>query len=667
MVTVNVEKLKNKNLNAFKDRYPALHKSAIHFDMAGSKLVLKNGTPVNITVDNVELYGQDSQKYCQTQLDDYFKKPSQILYENPNHCNLSPISIGLITKVAKHCVDHTISVNSQVPLRNVGFFFVFGLGLAHHIKDLVERNAAFNIVIVEPVPDFFIHSLSSVDWAEIFDLADEKEIQIHFIVGQSVLKSIDALSDILSSLSVVFVEGSHFLIHYYSRDINEIYNKFQEYAKSQFISSGFFEDEVKMMENTYHNVLNIDFRLINRGSFLSQNLPVFIVAAGPSLERDIASVKKWADRAIIVSCGTTLNLLLSNDIMPDFHIEIENVEMVYEIISKTAEKHDLKDITLVSSSTLTAGVSEFFKQTWLYARPGLSSSAFFFDETKSLLYSFPLVANAGVSFILNMGFKNIYLFGVDCGRYAGGGHHHKDHIYYDIGLDEEFEKRFDRSVPGNFGGTVETGHFFDVSRQSLASIQNVYKVQLKNCSHGARINKSLPIVSSTIDLSSITPSQKKLTLKNMEEQLPLIQKGQLIQEINWDDVCTEVEIFKKAFAELIEIARTEQQSFREIYAAYRTLQKQNHNKANRVLRIINGSMAGMIRAAAFYGNRTSDEQTNLFIEGFLDAWEELTLWMLDWIDIMFNAYRSGQKAPTFKPYDYKSLAQKNKIDLQVNE
>ena len=120
-----------------------------------------------------------------------------------------------------------------------------------------------------------------------------------------------------------------------------------ERIKVFYLSSGFFEDEILMMRNTYYNLRGTAFRLVDRKRHRERSTPVFVVGSGPSLDRDIAAIKKWRDRAIVFSCGTAIGILLKNGIRPDLHVENENTFPLVKNLREFKRRYGFDGIRLV--------------------------------------------------------------------------------------------------------------------------------------------------------------------------------------------------------------------------------------------------------------------------------------------------------------------------------
>ena len=74
---------------------------------------------------------------------------------------------------------------------------------------------------------------------------------------------------------------------------------------------GTMDDEIMMIKNAHASLY--PWHGTGLSSPLRQpclELPVFVVGSGPSLDRDIPFLKKNADKAIILSCGSAIRPLM---------------------------------------------------------------------------------------------------------------------------------------------------------------------------------------------------------------------------------------------------------------------------------------------------------------------------------------------------------------------
>lgn len=100
----------------------------------------------------------------------------------------------------------------------------------------------------------------------------------------------------------------------------------------------------------------------NRPFFARENpdlagLSVFVVAAGPSLDKNVDELKKMSERGIIVCVDAVLRYLLNRGIRPEYCMAIDGSEKIREMI----EGCDTTGITLVATPSASPKVIEEWK------------------------------------------------------------------------------------------------------------------------------------------------------------------------------------------------------------------------------------------------------------------------------------------------------------------
>ncbi|MGN4935621.1 hypothetical protein ACTFBW_18030 [Aeromonas rivipollensis] len=117
-----------------------------------------------------------------------------------------------------------------------------------------------------------------------------------------------------------------------------------------------------------------------------------------------------------------------------------------------------------------------------------------------LPYVNPLVGNTGLSYALTLGFKKIYMFGLDNG-YKEKNHHHSRHsAYYEENgaaikeLTDAVTAHETFLVPANFGGEISADCIFGLSANSMSKVIAMYPdVVCYNCSDGALVRGAIPL------------------------------------------------------------------------------------------------------------------------------------------------------------------------------
>jgi hypothetical protein len=622
-----------RNRDIFETRYPDIWR---HLDSIGSPvaaLVEKDGSAVNLDLGGGMLYPLPAPEWAEKQLQSFRQYPERISFSNPSHCNLSAISLKLLNSLIAYSRNNGLAgVMDGMPVVDVGYLFVFGIGLGHHIPQLVEETPAKHIVLIEPVTEFLFHALSAIDWGEVFAAAERRGIVFHFVLAKDPDKISAAVEGIVSTEGNIFLNGSYFCPHYYSWTLKETLVILKERLKNHYISSGFIEDEIEMVRNCVQNLERWPFHLIESRPFREQNLPVFILGAGPSIDKDFPEIRKLRDRVIVISCGTALGILLKNGIRPDIHCELERGELTYTILSGVRDEYGFDGITLIASTTVDPRVSGLFDKRWYYFRAGLSSTTLFRSEGTPLYGADPLVCNTAFSAAAHLGFTQVYLFGVDLAQKQTGLHHAKDSVYFKeehTDLDESYVKRFDRKVPGNFGGTVETFWAFDMGRQMLSQVQRIRQTNLVNCSDGAKIYGAKPKVAASVTLPDVLP-RREVVLARVEAQMPAFEAGEILRNVDLDAHVRGCEGFVEAFEEFLATTLGEDGGFIEMEARLHDFINERRDDFRGFFSLALSSIVSMLRLGSFFGSRISDEaKRRAFFEHFIGCYRERCIEMTE--------------------------------------
>ncbi len=613
-----------RNCDAFRDRHPAVWARLEAIGEPVSTVVERDGATDNIDLGGGPLYPAPARAWAESQLDEFRRQPERILFGDPSHCNLSPISLRLLDDIRDYFNDRGGSrALEAVPVVDVGYAFVFGIGLGYHVPELVEARPARHLVLIEPIAEFLLHSLSAIDWWRVFEAADAAGLRIHFVLADGPDAIRGETEAIVSMHGNAFLDGSTFWLHYPSWVLQESYKLLRERLKSFYISSGYFEDEVEMVRNCERNIRSHSFRLVESRPHREQTLPVFIVGAGPSLDKDMPHLRALRERVLLVSCGTALGILLKNGIRPDIHCEIERVPLVYDILSALEQEHGFQGITLMATTTVDPRVPGLFDRHWFYYRSGLSPATLLRGSARTLVACDPLVCNAAFAAMATLGFRTIYLFGVDLGQKEAGRHHAKDSVYFreeHADLDQTYRKRFDRTVPGNFGGTVETFWAFDMGRVMLARAQSRHRTELYNCSDGSRIEGARPKVAASIRLPDGLPP-RSLVLERLEAQMRRVEAGEILAELDLASHIAGCDTFVEALRHLIDETNQLGLGFFDCEARLHDLVEVRRDDFRGFFAMAKGSVPSLLRLGAFFGTRIRDEaERRAYLAFFLDRY-----------------------------------------------
>jgi len=177
---------------------------------------------------------------------------------------------------------------------------------------------------------------------------------------------------------------------------------------------------------------------------LPRSEPVIVCGSGPSIDENLDIIAALRDRAVIVSMGSCIRTLLVHGIRPDFHVETENHPENSGNIVRAAKEFSLEGITLIGAATVQPIMTEQFDNVVLYHRDRQSPSEIFARGIDTMGSSGPVVANAALVTLAHLGFRDLYLFGVDMGSRQADNYHSANTF---IGIGENKEWAGDARAP----------------------------------------------------------------------------------------------------------------------------------------------------------------------------------------------------------------------------
>lgn len=531
---VEMDDLFERNLDFFKDLNPALHERLINFKPL-STLVFDDENDPDIHFQGMDFYGLGAKKYVERQLQKFWYDPSVITLAPISSSSVDSEGGAVLYNMLKHAQGQGITFNESRTTHQAFHLVVLGVGLGQHIEPLIEEVWPRNLILIEPNFEFLYQSLFVMDWQEVFGGIIEDGGNVHLLTDSDTEILITELRRIYTKFGQACFDGLTAYTHYSNPAFDAVVAFLATEGDILFSGLGFFEDELNMIANTYNNLKSGQEKVFY-ANLTPKEFPVFVVGSGPSLDGALETIKTNAHKAIVISCGTGLLPLLRSGVKPDFHIELERSKFQMEIPAVVAQEFDLSDICLVGTTTLVPGVKSVFDKRIFYFRHMLSSfPAFSGDTYNCLRFPSPTVGNAGTSFAQDSGFRKIYLFGIDLGFVDPDAHHSSHTVYHQKGEKYEFtDAQWDRTVRGNFGGSVKSTHVLQWSRDTLevsmaqSSLGHIYY----NCSDGALIEGAVPLLPEFVELPD-PPEAKETFVERIIGGFPVYSRENF--DAHWQD------------------------------------------------------------------------------------------------------------------------------------
>jgi len=623
----------------FAEHFPEIMARVKAGSSVKSSVAFEDGQPVDLRIDDKLIYGGDARRFSTAQVEAYLKKPLRFFVQRLDLSGIiSGVGTRLITAIEKGLREDAFGKVTSQPTGNPTFLVVLGLGLGHHLKELVEKTEAKWLVIVEPLTEFFEPSFHVVDWGELVETLKGKGGSIDITTEIEPTKMVRAIADTVIRKGITYADGSWVFTHYPLWAFTETRNRLHEAMEFVFINRGFYEDELVMMKNAVENYATRDFWLLEARPRLRRPETAVVVAAGPSLDEGIETLHRIRDRVVLFSAGTALRALLRSGIVPDFHCELENGEATCDALAEAAKFGDLSQIMLIASATVHPRVPPLFRDSILYFRDSVSPTEILGRKHSPLYATSPTCANLALTAAGFMGFTEFALFGTDCGTRPGGARHAQGTVYTDVDnfAVHDRPRSHVMEVEGNFGGVVHTDNIYDSCRVMLTDTIRYLGLRVRNCSDGARIERANPCVPDALEITTPTVDHARL-LESLEATMERYAPGQILEEADLDLVRKNTDkLFEDLDNLLVEFGEGEP----DFAAAYDRMMKFVNEAGDRygyTESIISGSLQALPRIAMFYGFRIAeaDDRKKLF-DLFITEFRDILAFMAENITALFD-------------------------------
>lgn len=499
----------DENLAALKAFAPHLYARLTAIRSPNTELGFGEDGGLDLLFRGQGLYGRDAVAFTQDQIREFFAAPTREWIHEPDPESLEGETGNFCRRLVEGLRAAEIAYDPVQRSKESHFLVVFGVGLGLHLEALLEETRPQTVILIEPNLEFLHQSLHVAPWRRFLDQCAAEGIVCTLLVERDPLKIATQARRLMQTNNPALLDGVYFYTHYPSSILSRAKEIIRHDLFLAISGLGFFEDELTMARNATANLARGDVAILS--DFLpARDEPVFVVGSGPSIDRELETLAACRDKAVLVSIGTGLRGLLERGIRPDFHVELENRDVNRDIMRATAADFDLSGITLVGSLTVHPGMVDLFDDAILFFRERVSSTMLFGAPYQMLQPAGPTVANTGLISAIRLGFREIYLFGVDMGTKEPGRFHARGSVY-GAGLREDISTP-NRSFAGNFGGEVTGLSVLNWSRHVLENVVRFYRgmVRVYNCSDGARIEGAIPKVSRAIELPEAAVDKARL-------------------------------------------------------------------------------------------------------------------------------------------------------------
>ena len=598
------------NLAALKSRAPHLHSRLFAISKTHAELIIDDDGGTDLNLMGQRFYGGDAVAHAARQLDDYFSKPLRNFLNQPDPEKLFGSVGDFCIRVAQRLAASGFATEAGANPDEARFLVMFGVGLGCHVAGAIERSDAKVVMLIEPNLEMLYHSFRIVDWCEILNRATDENRKLCFLIDSDAARISANVCNTVRRNNPALLDGAYLYTHYPSSILAQACDMVRRDIYLTLTGLGYFEDESIMTRNAVANIGRGDARILSQ-YYPARDEPLFIVGSGPSLENDLEFLRTHRDRAVICSIGTSLRPLLAAGIRPDFHVEVENTEDTADVLIASSRGFDLEGIRLLASVTVHPRVVAAFDQVMLFFRERVSATTLLGGGFEPISPSGPTVANASLTAALRLGFREIYLFGVDMGTKQKGKYHAADTLYA-IGELPEIGAPMHDLLPGNLGGDVTdiAGYLvmpvFSWSRHMFEGVLAANPgVTVYNCSDGVRIAGAVPKVSRAVELADIPIDSARLA---REIDGGLIHYGPKLAKHRWSPAehQQEANAVIERVIELIDDARQSPVPDLSCVDAIFDVVRPDSDVNQVALSYLSGSMIVLLGCATWYGRHLTD-------------------------------------------------------------
>jgi len=338
-------------------------------------------------------------------------------------------------------------------LPRTSFVIMFGLGDGRFLREVCKKiGKEVRVFVYEPSLKIFIKCLEEVDLTEII-----KSHEISFGIDNNI--SFDEIKEILARN--IHMDNLEFLRWYVLPGYFQLYpgesKQFLELVRGwgdkllTFHGTKVFFANVAMGTLLYNAMYLPDCRMTTQlVDVIPRNLPAIVVAAGPSLNKNISELKKAKGKAFIIAADTAVKPLMKAGIVPDMYTVVDAVKPVELVQYPGAERIPLLTSVISSQAVLAhqTGLKFFFNEGFEFINKPFDDLGIPFDEM-SMGGS---VATASFALSYMIGLNTIILVGQDLA--LTGGKSHVDGAFHE--KEEALDTTGYMMVPGNVEKEVPT-------------------------------------------------------------------------------------------------------------------------------------------------------------------------------------------------------------------
>ncbi|MCI8717774.1 MAG: motility associated factor glycosyltransferase family protein [Lachnospiraceae bacterium] len=293
---------------------------------------------------------------------------------------------------------------------------VFGMGNGEYIRALRKKNEQMFILVFEPSYSIAVINQDTIGLDDILENG-----QTMILVGEEQYSAVYHVFNTLATYEAVdYIKL--FVTPNYENIFPKELEKIEEIYKECLTRIIFSRNTILMIgKEMTCNIANNYIDYIRQYSLANlikvfkalelDEIPAIIIAAGPSLDKNIKQLKKAKGKAFLIAVDTALNPLAKEDIIPDISITVDPHKPIMLF-----QNEKMINIPLVYALTSNSKIKDFHKGMRIYQNSIDSFLNQFirrFGKESAFLETGGSVAHSAFSLAQRLGFKTIIFVGQD--------------------------------------------------------------------------------------------------------------------------------------------------------------------------------------------------------------------------------------------------------------
>lgn len=236
--------------------------------------------------------------------------------------------------------EETVWLTEKIDFNKDNLILVYGIANIELLKYLVKTmSSGSRLVVFESDMRVLKFCLEHEDYtflavpehcyliaAEEYDVLIEKELRIVELLGWEKL---------VYNIQTIMLPNSGYGREFFYKCVLEI----KEIMSAEIKKAGnSLSDMFHGLKNDYLNIKHfVECNSVNEIMGKFKGYPAIIVAAGPSLEKNIRHIQKAKGKALILACDASVDACKQYGVVPDAVASIERVEATYRLYYKGKE------------------------------------------------------------------------------------------------------------------------------------------------------------------------------------------------------------------------------------------------------------------------------------------------------------------------------------------